>query len=145
MTAPRRLIVGISGASGVIYGARLLELLQPLSVETHLVHGFDSGIWGGLMAPAGTPRPVIDKLNKTVDGLNSQFLQLQALSGAALVGRDITLADFAVACRDNGLPANVSEDVVGRILEHINTRLIHLASERRDELIQIDRHLNLQR
>jgi flavin prenyltransferase len=32
-----RLIVGISGASGVIYGARLLELLRPLSVETHLV------------------------------------------------------------------------------------------------------------
>ena len=32
-----RLIVGISGASGAIYGARLLELLQPLPVETHLV------------------------------------------------------------------------------------------------------------
>jgi len=32
-----RLIVGISGASGVIYGARLLEMLQPLPVETHLV------------------------------------------------------------------------------------------------------------
>jgi flavin prenyltransferase len=32
-----RLIVGISGASGVIYGARLLELLRPLAVETHLV------------------------------------------------------------------------------------------------------------
>lgn len=32
-----RLIVGISGASGAIYGARLLKLLQPLQVETHLV------------------------------------------------------------------------------------------------------------
>jgi flavin prenyltransferase len=32
-----RMIVGISGASGVIYGARLLELLRPLPVETHLV------------------------------------------------------------------------------------------------------------
>ena len=32
-----RLIVGISGASGVIYGARLLELLRSLPVETHLV------------------------------------------------------------------------------------------------------------
>jgi flavin prenyltransferase len=32
-----RLIVGISGASGSIYGARLLELLRPLPVETHLV------------------------------------------------------------------------------------------------------------
>ena len=32
-----RLIVGISGASGAIYGARVLELLRPLPVETHLV------------------------------------------------------------------------------------------------------------
>ncbi len=34
---PRRLIVGISGASGVIYGVRLLELLRETDVETHLV------------------------------------------------------------------------------------------------------------
>lgn len=36
MTGPR-LIVGISGASGVIYGVRLLQALRPLAVETHLV------------------------------------------------------------------------------------------------------------
>jgi tripartite-type tricarboxylate transporter receptor subunit TctC len=29
--------------------------------------GFDSGIWGGLMAPAGTPRPVIDRLARAAD------------------------------------------------------------------------------
>jgi 4-hydroxy-3-polyprenylbenzoate decarboxylase len=34
---PNRLIVGISGASGVIYGVRLLQALTPLPVETHLV------------------------------------------------------------------------------------------------------------
>jgi 4-hydroxy-3-polyprenylbenzoate decarboxylase len=34
---PKKLIVGISGASGVIYGVRLLEALKPLDVETHLV------------------------------------------------------------------------------------------------------------
>ncbi|MGE0660045.1 MAG: UbiX family flavin prenyltransferase [Reyranellaceae bacterium] len=32
-----RLIVGISGASGVIYGVKLLQALRPLPVETHLV------------------------------------------------------------------------------------------------------------
>jgi flavin prenyltransferase len=33
----RRLIVGISGASGVLYGVRLLELLRNAGVQTHLV------------------------------------------------------------------------------------------------------------
>src|SRR5882672_7847593 len=33
----RRLIVGISGASGVTYGVRLLELLRNAGVQTHLV------------------------------------------------------------------------------------------------------------
>jgi 4-hydroxy-3-polyprenylbenzoate decarboxylase len=32
-----RLIVGISGASGVIYGVRILELLRDKDIETHLV------------------------------------------------------------------------------------------------------------
>ncbi len=35
--APRRLIVGISGASGIIYGITALRLLRELGVETHLV------------------------------------------------------------------------------------------------------------
>ena len=32
-----RIIVGISGASGVIYGIRMLELLRSVGIETHLV------------------------------------------------------------------------------------------------------------
>jgi 4-hydroxy-3-polyprenylbenzoate decarboxylase len=34
---PRRLVVGISGASGTIYGIRTLELLAKTDIETHLV------------------------------------------------------------------------------------------------------------
>lgn len=34
---PQRLIVGISGASGIIYGVRVLEALRPTAIETHLV------------------------------------------------------------------------------------------------------------
>jgi len=34
---PRRLIVGVTGASGAIYGVRLLQALRETDVETHLV------------------------------------------------------------------------------------------------------------
>ena len=34
---PRRLVIGISGASGTIYGVRMLELLKKMDIETHLV------------------------------------------------------------------------------------------------------------
>mgnify|MGYP006179774881 CR=1 FL=1 len=41
MTSPnsqiQRLIIGISGASGAVYGVRLLELLRDTPIETHLV------------------------------------------------------------------------------------------------------------
>ncbi len=37
MEQQRRLTVGISGASGAIYGVRLLQVLQGLGMETHLV------------------------------------------------------------------------------------------------------------
>jgi 4-hydroxy-3-polyprenylbenzoate decarboxylase len=37
-SAPRRrMIVGISGATGIIYGLRLLQMLRELDIETHLV------------------------------------------------------------------------------------------------------------
>ena len=32
-----RLIVGISGASGAVYGVRALDLLRSLGIETHLI------------------------------------------------------------------------------------------------------------
>lgn len=33
----KRIIVGISGASGIVYGVRALQMLRELDVETHLV------------------------------------------------------------------------------------------------------------
>ncbi|MFN8731833.1 MAG: flavoprotein, partial [Hyphomonadaceae bacterium] len=33
----KRLIIGISGASGAVYGVRALDMLAELGVETHLV------------------------------------------------------------------------------------------------------------
>ena len=45
----------------------------------------------------------IDKLNTTVQGLNRQFVQMQALQGASLVGRDVILPGDKLAPNDAGL------------------------------------------
>ena len=37
MSFKQRIIIGISGASGIIYGIRLLQTLNQLHIETHLV------------------------------------------------------------------------------------------------------------
>src|SRR4051812_22603407 len=37
MQIPQRIIIGMSGASGIIYGIRLLEILRQLQIETHLI------------------------------------------------------------------------------------------------------------
>ena len=42
VTMKKRLVVGISGASGVIYGVRMLGLLKETDFETHLIIS-DSG------------------------------------------------------------------------------------------------------
>lgn len=36
-TATQRIVVGISGASGIVYGIRTLEILKLAGVETHLI------------------------------------------------------------------------------------------------------------
>lgn len=48
----KKIIVGISGASGVIYGVRLLEILQTVQdVETHLVASNAAAVTIGLETP----------------------------------------------------------------------------------------------
>ncbi|EUC42266.1 hypothetical protein COCMIDRAFT_8125 [Bipolaris oryzae ATCC 44560] len=34
---PKRIVIGITGATGTIYAVRLLEILRDLSIETHLI------------------------------------------------------------------------------------------------------------
>jgi flagellar basal-body rod modification protein FlgD len=44
----------------------------------------------------------IDKLNTTVSGLNGQFLQMQALQGASLVGRNVWVEGTKLSMQSDG-------------------------------------------
>lgn len=59
MTQQKPLIIGISGASGVIYGVRILELLKETDVPVHLV-----------MSPAAR-RTLLEETDITVDYVQS--------------------------------------------------------------------------
>ena len=58
----------------------------------------------------------IEKLNTTVGGLNSQLVQLQALQGATLVGRDVTVSGDRLSVADGsgvgGFDLNSAADSV---------------------------------
>ena len=57
----RRIIVAISGASGAVYGARLLQVLQPLpGIESHLVVS-DAG-WRNLQHELDMDRAAVEAL-----------------------------------------------------------------------------------
>lgn len=61
VVSPRRIIVGISGTSGAVYGARLLQVLQDTpDVETHLVVT-DAG-WHYLQHELNLDRDFIERM-----------------------------------------------------------------------------------
>jgi flagellar basal-body rod modification protein FlgD len=74
----------------------------------------------------------IDKLNTTVESLNAQFVQTQALAGASLVGRDVTLAGNKLAVEGGkavggfelgGTASNVKVEVLnpaGRVVQTLD-------------------------
>ena len=60
-TAVRRIIVAISGASGAVYGARLLQVLHDLpGIETHLV--VSGAGWRNLRHELDMDRPAVEAL-----------------------------------------------------------------------------------
>ena len=66
----RRIIVAISGASGAVYGARLLQVLRGLpGIETHLVVS-DAG-WRNLQHELGMDRPAAQALAHQVHDVNN--------------------------------------------------------------------------
>jgi 4-hydroxy-3-polyprenylbenzoate decarboxylase len=87
--APRRLVVGISGASGVVYGVRLLELLRTVQppVESHLVMSRAAAMTVGY------------ELDRSLDEVRSLATRAHAAAdiGAAIASGSFATLGMAVA------------------------------------------------
>ena len=80
-----------SASDATVTSDRFLKLLVAQMQNQDPLNPMDNAQVTSQMAQINTVTG-IDKLNSTVQGLSAQFMQLQALQGASLVGRDVIVA-----------------------------------------------------
>jgi flagellar basal-body rod modification protein FlgD len=78
---------------------RFLKLLVAQMTSQDPLNPMDNAQVTSQMAQINTVSG-IEQLNTTVEGLNRQFVQMQTLQGAALVGHDVTLKGDRLAVMD---------------------------------------------
>ena len=108
---PRRLIVAITGASGSIFGVRLLEMLQGSGIETHLV----MSRWGA--------RTLVHETSYTPEQVNALATVVHQLTdqGAAISsGSFVTMGMVIAPCSVRTLAA---------IAHGLGDNLIHRAAD----------------
>ena len=108
---PQRLIVGITGASGSIYGVRLLEMLQGSGIETHLI----MSRWGA--------RTLVHETSYTPEQVNALAAVVHPLTdqGASLSsGSFVTMGMVIAPCSVRTLAA---------IAHGLGDNLIHRAAD----------------
>ncbi|RZJ14441.1 MAG: tripartite tricarboxylate transporter substrate binding protein, partial [Haliea sp.] len=58
------------------------------------VAGFEAGTWFGVLAPAGTPRPLIDQLSKAMNSVLEEKGLRDTLASQGAIVRGGSPADF---------------------------------------------------
>ncbi|MGQ0734138.1 MAG: UbiX family flavin prenyltransferase [Acidobacteriota bacterium] len=110
-TAPQRLIVGITGASGSIFAVRLLERLQASGVDTHLV----VSQWGARTLAHETSFTL-----QQVQALATQHYAIGDVGSALASGSFVTMGMVIVPC---------SMRTLGAIAHGTGDNLIHRAAD----------------
>ena len=111
LTKPARLIVGITGATGTIFGVRLLQMLHGSGVETHLV----LSKWAARTLVHETPHTV-----KEVQALATQSYGVTDQGAAISSGSFVTLGMVIAPCSMRTLAA---------IAHGLGDNLIHRAAD----------------
>ena len=110
-TPPRRVIVGITGASGTIFGVRLLERLREAEIETHLV----MSQWAARTLVHETEYSV-----QQVQELASERYAIGDVGAAIASGSFVTAGMVIVPC---------SMRTLGAIAHGVGDNLIHRAAD----------------
>ena len=110
-TKPTRLIVGITGATGTIFGVRLLQMLHGSGVETHLV----VSKWAARTLTHENPHSL-----KYVQSLATQNYGIGAQGAAISSGSFVTLGMVIAPCSMRTLAA---------IAHGLGDNLIHRAAD----------------
>src|SRR6266850_2602556 len=111
MTGPRRVIVGITGATGIAIGVRVLEMLQDSGVESHLV----VSRWGARTLLHETPYAI-----KEVEALATRVYRVTDQGAPISSGSFLTLGMVIVPCSMRTLAA---------IAYGLGDNLIHRAAD----------------
>jgi 4-hydroxy-3-polyprenylbenzoate decarboxylase len=110
-TRPTRLIVGITGATGTVFGVRLLQMLHGSGVETHLV----ASKWATRTLAHETPYSL-----KYIQSLATQSYGIGAQGAAISSGSFVTLGMVIAPCSMRTLAA---------IAHGLGDNLIHRAAD----------------
>jgi flavin prenyltransferase len=110
-TKPTRLIVGITGATGTIFGVRILQMLHGSGVETHLV----VSKWAARTLTHETPHSL-----KYVQSLATRNYGIGAQGAAISSGSFVTLGMVIAPCSMRTLAA---------IAHGLGDNLIHRAAD----------------
>jgi 4-hydroxy-3-polyprenylbenzoate decarboxylase len=110
-TRPNRLIVGITGATGTIFGVRLLQMLYGSGVETHLV----MSKWGARTLVHETQYSVKDVLNMATESYRIGD-QGAAISSGSFVTLGMVIAPCSMA-------------TLAAIAHGLGSNLIHRAAD----------------
>ena len=108
---PKRLIVGITGASGSLYGIRLLEMLKESGVETHLI----ISQWAARTLEHETSYTV-----QQVQALATERYPIGDVGAAIASGSFLTLGMIIAPC---------SMRTLGAIAHGVGENLIHRAAD----------------
>jgi tripartite-type tricarboxylate transporter receptor subunit TctC len=88
-------------AFGTSGRARSSVLPEVPTVAEAGVPGYESTIWLGVMAPAGTPKPIIDRLNAEITKVTSRAEVKEAWAKRGATAMSMTPEQFGQYMRDD--------------------------------------------